>query len=296
MMFVVYLGLLMSIAFITLMEQKVLGYVHIRKGPNKVNFIGWLQPFSDAGKLFSKGVIFFYQTSFMVYLFSPLVMMFLMLVLWCSHSWGVYNFSLGLFFFFCLVALGVYPLIFCGWSSNSKFSILGCLRAVAQSISYEVCLITMVMSLYLVVESYSFSMMVYDQYYLYNFFFLYGLSMMLLMILVAELGRTPFDFIEGESELVSGFNIEFGSGLFAMVFMSEYGMIIFMSFFFMYGFFGEFMGVVMVMLGLMVSFIMIIIRGELPRTRYDKLMLLCWEVVLPLILMMFLGLGMGFLV
>lgn len=288
MLIIVYICILISVAFITLLERKYLGYTHLRKGPNKVAILGLGQPFSDAGKLFIKEFILLSKTSGFVYYLSPITILLIILSIWIRFPFFVYDFRFRVFFFFCCVAIGVYPLIIAGWASNSKYSILGSIRAVAQAVSYEVRLVLVVLGILIIVGRYSFERFLSIRNYRSLGFFLWPLFFLLLIILVAELGRTPFDFIEGERELVSGFNVEFGRGLFALIFIAEYGNIIFIRrvlvLFFFRGFF-NFLDIVFRVC--LLRSLIIFIRGELPRTRYDKLMSLAWEVCLPLSLRLF---------
>nr|YP_009318508.1 NADH dehydrogenase subunit 1 [Echinoderes svetlanae]APA17415.1 NADH dehydrogenase subunit 1 [Echinoderes svetlanae] len=288
MMIIVYLCVFLSVAFVTLLERKCLGYVHLRKGPNKVAFIGLGQPFADAGKLFMKEFMLLSKTAGLVYYISPMLMLLIMMCIWMSYPFYDIDFSFNIFFFFCCVAIGVYPLIVAGWSSNSKYSILGSMRAVAQAVSYEVSLILVVLSMLMLVGLYCYEGVLGVSVYVSLGYLLWPIFFLLLIMLIAELGRTPFDFIEGESELVSGFNVEFGSGLFALIFIAEYGNIIFMSSVMMMFFFGGVYNFIDSVLRIcLLSCLIIFVRGELPRTRYDKLMALAWEVCLPLSLSLF---------
>jgi len=205
---------LVGVAFLTLLERKALGYVHIRKGPNKVGFIGILQPFSDAIKLFTKEQTFPLTSNYISYYFAPVFRLFLSLLTWIILPYlrGLYSFELGLLFFLRCTRLGVYTVIIAGWSSNSNYSLLGGLRAVAQTISYEVSLALILLSFIFLVGSYNLINFYYFQNYLWILFLTFPLSIVWFTSCLAETNRTPFDFAEGESELVSGFNVEYRRG------------------------------------------------------------------------------------
>nr|WAX39284.1 NADH dehydrogenase subunit 1 [Bundoksia longissima] len=283
--FLLIIFVMVGVAFLTLLERKVLGYIHIRKGPNKVGFIGILQPFSDAIKLFSSEQVFPYMSNYLCYFFAPIFSLFLSLLVWfvIPYITGFISFELGLLFFLCCISLGVYTIMIAGWSSNSKYALLGGLRAVAQTISYEVSLALILLSFVFLVGSYNL-MKFYDfQIYLWLIFFTFPLSMIWMISCLAETNRTPFDFAEGESELVSGFNIEYSSGGFALIFLAEYASIMFMSMLFCIIFLGSDINTLFFYFSLsFMSFMYIWIRGTMPRFRYDKLMYLAWKSFLPL--------------
>nr|YP_010506484.1 NADH dehydrogenase subunit 1 [Mallota viridiflavescentis]QVL28773.1 NADH dehydrogenase subunit 1 [Mallota viridiflavescentis]UXF58150.1 NADH dehydrogenase subunit 1 [Mallota viridiflavescentis] len=275
---------LVSVAFLTLLERKVLGYIQIRKGPNKVGLMGIPQPFCDAIKLFTKEQTYPLMSNYISYYFSPIFSLFLSLLLWMCMPFFIklFSFNLGLLFFMCCTSLGVYTVMIAGWSSNSNYALLGSLRSVAQTISYEVSLALILLSFIFLINNYNMLSFYYYQKYLWFFFMLYPLVFIWLMISLAETNRTPFDFAEGESELVSGFNVEYSSGGFALIFLSEYASILFMSMLFSLIFLGGDVFNFMFYLKLMfISFMFIWVRGTLPRFRYDKLMYLAWKGFLP---------------
>nr|YP_009318498.1 NADH dehydrogenase subunit 1 [Pycnophyes kielensis]APA17405.1 NADH dehydrogenase subunit 1 [Pycnophyes kielensis] len=280
---ILVLGVLASVAFVTLLERKVMGYSHLRKGPNKVGFMGFLQPFADAGKLFMNMLLLGYKFVLVPYIMSVFVMVLVMLGSWVIFMWMSLGFYYSGFFFFCLVGLGVYPIIFSGWSSISKYSLLGSLRAVGQAISYEVCFILFFISMMMFCMGVSFEKLMFSQVYVSHMVGFWPFLLIFFILMLAELGRTPFDFVEGESELVSGFNVEYGSGLFAVIFVCEYGMILIMSGILTILFVG--FSKLFYFFLTMLSMIFIFIRVEVPRLRYDKLMSLAWEVYLPLSLL-----------
>nr|AXS64988.1 NADH dehydrogenase subunit 1 [Cucujoidea sp. 4 KM-2017] len=299
---ILIVGVLVSVAFLTLLERKLLGYIQIRKGPNKVGYLGLLQPFSDAIKLFSKEMIFPLMSNFMFFIFSPLVNLLLSLLLWLVMPFYFYflKFNLSVLYFFCLSSMAVYTIMISGWSSNSIYSLLGSIRSVAQTISYEVSMFLVMLSYLLMICSLNFYLFLSFQKFLWMIFLMLPLSIIWFVVSLAETNRTPFDFAEGESELVSGFNIEYSSGSFAMIFLAEYSSILFMSMLsvmmFMGGNFNSFMFFFKLVF---LSFMWIWIRGTLPRFRYDKLMNLNWKIFLPVslnFLIFYFGLKLMFLV
>nr|CAH59882.1 NADH dehydrogenase subunit 1 [Zygaena filipendulae gemina] len=279
------LGVLIGVAFLTLLERKVLGYIQIRKGPNKVGIIGILQPFSDAIKLFTKEQTYPMFSNYMSYYFSPVVSFVLSLMIWLliPYYFNMISFNLGIMFFFCCTSLGVYSVMIAGWSSNSNYALLGGLRSVAQTISYEVSLVLIMMSSIIFVMD--FNLILFNEYQsiVWFFFLMIPLSLCWFSSSLAETNRTPFDFAEGESELVSGFNVEYSSGGFALIFMAEYSSILFMSMFFCLMYLGGYYLNLFFYLKLVfISFLFIWVRGTLPRYRYDKLMYLAWKSYLPI--------------
>nr|APX40316.1 NADH dehydrogenase subunit 1 [Phratora vulgatissima] len=278
---------LIGIAFLTLLERKVLGYIQIRKGPNKVGFMGLIQPFSDAIKLFTKEQTVPLMSNFNLYYLSPIMNLFLSLFLWmCMPFISInFNFDLSFLFFLCISSLSVYTIMLAGWSSNSNYSLLGSLRSVAQTISYEVSLIIILLSFLFLIMSLNIIDLMLFQEYIWFLFLMMPLCMMWLVSSLAETNRTPFDFAEGESELVSGFNVEYSSGGFAMIFLAEYGNILFMSMMCCFLFLGgNLLSYLFFMKLTFMSFLWVWVRGTLPRFRYDKLMYLAWKSYLPIAL------------
>nr|URX54005.1 NADH dehydrogenase subunit 1 [Epicalotermes sp. 2 AB-2022a] len=286
---------LVGVAFLVLLERSVLGYVHVRKGPNSVGLVGLFQPFSDAISLFTSEQYFPLVSNYLCYYFSPVFSLFLSLLVWVLVPYysGLFSFELGLLFFLGCTSLGVYTVMVAGWSSNSNYSLLGGLRSVAQTISYEVSLALIMLSFVFLICGYNLVDFYYFQFYLWLIFFTFPLSLVWFISCLAETNRTPFDFAEGESELVSGFNIEYGAGGFALIFLAEYASILFMSLLFCVVFLGCDLHSLMFYVKLsFISFMFIWVRGTLPRFRYDKLMYLAWSIFLPLslnYLLFFLG-------
>nr|YP_009947919.1 NADH dehydrogenase subunit 1 [Coenomyia ferruginea]QOI08135.1 NADH dehydrogenase subunit 1 [Coenomyia ferruginea]UDF83768.1 NADH dehydrogenase subunit 1 [Coenomyia ferruginea] len=289
--------IMVGVAFLTLLERSVLGYIQIRKGPNKVGFVGIPQPFCDAIKLFTKEQTYPLLSNYISYYFSPIFSLFLSLLVWMCIPLFVklFSFNLGLLFFLCCTSLGVYTVMIAGWSSNSNYALLGGLRAVAQTISYEVSLALVLLSFVFLIMGYSLFNFYFYQVYLWFLFIGFPLALVWFASCLAETNRTPFDFAEGESELVSGFNVEYSSGGFALIFLAEYASILFMSMLFSVIFLGGDIYSLFFYLKLVfISFLFIWARGTLPRFRYDKLMYLAWKCFLPFSLnyiMFFIGLS-----
>lgn len=283
--------ILIGVAFLTLLERKVLSYIQIRKGPNKVGFIGILQPISDAIKLFFKEHIIPIISNYIIYIITPIIGLINSLLIWSVFPFLIncVSFNFGFLFILCCIRIGVYTIILTGWSSNSNYALLGCIRSIAQSISYEVRLILIILCPILIIERFN----------LINFFYIQNLLWLIILILpvslcwisssIAETNRSPFDFSEGESELVSGFNVEYRGIGFAFIFLSEYSRIIFIRLLFCLIFLGgkidSFFFPIQVSI---LAFLFIWVRGTLPRYRYDKLIYLAWKCYLPVILNLFL--------
>nr|YP_009654744.1 NADH dehydrogenase subunit 1 [Catacanthus incarnatus]QCI09299.1 NADH dehydrogenase subunit 1 [Catacanthus incarnatus] len=282
---------LICVSFVTLLERKVLGYVQLRKGPNKLGMMGLLQPFSDGLKLFFKEQIFPYKSNYFIYYISPIFLLFLSFILWCLFPFlfNIYNFDYGILFFMVCTGMGIYGVMLSGWSSNSNYALLGSLRSVAQVISYEVSMILIMLCYILFVGSYNLLDFMYYQEMCWFLFLCLPLFFCWLSSCLAETNRSPFDFAEGESELVSGFNVEYSSGGFAFIFLSEYMNIIFMSLLTVIIFFGcDLWSLLFYIKTMIIVFWFIWVRGVLPRFRYDKLMYLTWKLFLPFSLNVFL--------
>lgn len=281
------LFILLGVAFFTLFERRILGYIHYRRGPNKVGYLGLFQPFSDALKLFSREFYFLTFGNYLIYYFVPLLGLTISLLFWLLYPifFNIISFNFGLLFFLCCSGLGVYIIIIAGWSSNSIFSMLGCLRSVAQRISYEVCFFLVVICLIFYIESFNLIDLYFVQLNIWIIFLSFPLFFVFFSCILAECNRTPFDFAEGESELVSGFNLEYRSFSFSLFFLSEYRRIIFISFLMGLLFFGgDYFSFFFFLKVLFLVYCFIWVRGTFPRYRYDKLIYLSWRCYLPLAL------------
>jgi len=278
----------LSVAFFTLFERKVIGLFHIRVGPNKVSFIGLLQPLLDAFKLLSKQIITPLQSNKLVYHFRPHLALSLSLFMWLTIPTSYYFLSINyrLVIFFCIGSVMVFAVLLSGWASNSKYSLIGRLRSVAQSISYESVFRTLIVILIILIFSYSIRSLFNQS----SIIFLLFLPVWVICTL-AETHRAPFDFSESESELVSGFNTEYSGAYFAFIFLSEYAILLYSCILITYIFFRwliPFNFVTFTVFTLFFSFFFTWIRITYCRFRYDILIIISWKILLPFTLSFFL--------
>nr|YP_010322030.1 NADH dehydrogenase subunit 1 [Rhinolophus marshalli]UKP81760.1 NADH dehydrogenase subunit 1 [Rhinolophus marshalli] len=286
--------ILLAVAFLTLIERKVLGYMQLRKGPNVVGPYGLLQPIADAIKLFTKEPLRPLTSSISMFIIAPVLALTLALTMWTPLPMPhpLINLNLGVLFMLAMSSLAVYSILWSGWASNSKYALIGALRAVAQTISYEVTLAIILLSVLLLSGSFSLSTLITTQEHTWLIFPSWPLAMMWFISTLAETNRAPFDLTEGESELVSGFNVEYAGGPFALFFLAEYANIIMMNIFTTTLFLGAFHNPLMpelytanfVLKSLLLTISFLWVRASYPRFRYDQLMHLLWKNFLPLTL------------
>ena len=289
--------LLISVAYFTIAERKIMGIIQRRKGPNVVGFLGLMQPFADGLKLFAKETILPSNSNLIVFLIAPILTFFLSLMGWAviPFSEGVVlsDLNIGILYLLATSSLGVYGIVMAGWSSNSKYPFLGALRSAAQMISYEVSIGIILITVLLPVGSLNLTDIVLAQKDVWFIIPFFPIFVLFFISSVAETNRHPFDLPEAEAELVSGYNVEYSSVGFAFFFIGEYANIIFMSALNSILFLGgwlppfEFLGflpgaLLFAMKILFFIFLFIFIRAILPRYRYDQLMSLGWKVFLPL--------------
>uniref|UniRef100_A0AAU6QGW3 NADH-ubiquinone oxidoreductase chain 1 n=1 Tax=Prionospio sp. 6 MH-2023 TaxID=3059274 RepID=A0AAU6QGW3_9ANNE len=282
----IFLLILLAMAFFTLLERKILGYIQTRKGPNKVGIMGLPQPFADAIKLFVKEQAHPLMTNYTPFYFAPILSLFLALFLWSLYPTSTPSsiLTFGILLFLCISSLNVYATLLAGWSSNSKYSLIGALRSIAQTISYEVSMSLILLASLLLSQSYNFISPAFLQ-ISWPMILILPMFIIWFITMLAETNRTPFDLAEGESELVSGFNTEYSSGPFALIFMAEYTSILAMSMFttalFSSSGLSSISDLLFSMKTLFFASLFIWVRGTLPRMRYDRLMALTWKSFLP---------------
>nr|WBU93441.1 NADH dehydrogenase subunit 1 [Stercorarius maccormicki] len=286
--------ILIAVAFLTLVERKILSYMQARKGPNIVGPFGLLQPVADGIKLFTKEPIRPSTSSPFLFLMTPMLALLLALTIWIPLPlpFSLTDLNLGLLFLLAMSSLAVYSILWSGWASNSKYALIGALRAVAQTISYEVTLAIILLSVIMLSGNYTLNTLAITQEPLYLVFSSWPLAMMWYISTLAETNRAPFDLTEGESELVSGFNVEYAAGPFALFFLAEYANIMLMNTLTTILFLNpsslnlsqELFPMVLATKVLFLSSGFLWIRASYPRFRYDQLMHLLWKNFLPLTL------------
>nr|YP_010956588.1 NADH dehydrogenase subunit 1 [Xenolepidichthys dalgleishi]WMY89681.1 NADH dehydrogenase subunit 1 [Xenolepidichthys dalgleishi]WNH22401.1 NADH dehydrogenase subunit 1 [Xenolepidichthys dalgleishi] len=287
---------LLAVAFLTLIERKVLGYMQLRKGPNIVGPYGLLQPIADGVKLFIKEPIRPSTSSPALFIFSPALALTLALILWAPLPlpFPMIDLNLGVLFMLALSSLAVYSILGSGWASNSKYALVGALRAVAQTISYEVSLGLILLSVILLSGGFTLQTFNITQEAIWLVLPAWPLATMWYISTLAETNRAPFDLTEGESELVSGFNVEYAGGPFALLFLAEYANILLMNTLSAILFFGastitnftELTSTNIMVKAALLSMVFLWVRASYPRFRYDQLMHLVWKNFLPITLAM----------
>ena len=291
--------LLISVAYFTIAERKIMGAIQRRRGPNVVGYIGLLQPLADGLKLFAKETTLPTSANIGIFLLAPSLAFILSLIGWSviPFSEGVVlcDMNLGILYLFAVSSLNVYGILFAGWSSNSKYAYLGALRSAAQMISYEISIGFTVLNVVICAGSFNLSTIVLAQQKIWFIVPLLPIFIIFYVSMLAETNRHPFDLPEAEAELVSGYNVEYSAMTFALFFLGEYANMLLMSTFSAILFLGGWLppfdnflfnwipSPVWLSLKIIIGVIFFIVtRATLPRYRYDQLMYLGWKCFLPL--------------
>lgn len=299
---VLIVPILLSVAFITIIERKVLAAIQRRVGPNTVGYYGVLQPFADALKLLVKeNVVPSQATTFMFYL-APVISLVFSLLNWAIIPFGdglvLVDIELGVLYTLAISSIGIYGVLFAGWSANNAYTFIGSLRSTAQIISYELILSSAIICVLFLSNSFNFSKIVENQKIIYNFIPLFPIFLIFLVSILAETNRTPFDLPEAESELVGGFFTEHASVVFVFFFLAEYSSIVFISALTSIIFLGGYnipelfinnsyiniSALVLAFKTCLITFFFVWIRATLPRLRYSDLISFCWSKILPLVI------------
>lgn len=293
---VIILPILIGVAYMTLVEREVLGSIQRRKGPNVVGVAGILQPLADGLKLMLKEVILPTNVNIILFILAPVITFTCAMLYWAilPFSKGIVytDLNIGILFIYAISSLSVYGILISGWASNAKYPFLGSIRSVAQMISYELSIGTILATIFLCVGSLNITKIVLAQKHIWFFIPLFPSFIIFFISLLAECNRHPFDLPEAEAELVSGFNTEYSAMGFALFFIGEYGNIINMSTLIVILFFGGWLPLFnltfipgVFWLFLKVAFFVVlyvVVRGAYIRFRYDQLMHLGWNSLLPL--------------
>nr|YP_009138136.1 NADH dehydrogenase subunit 1 [Calliarthron tuberculosum]AKG26267.1 NADH dehydrogenase subunit 1 [Calliarthron tuberculosum] len=299
--FTIVLPLIISVAYMTLAERKVMAAMQRRKGPNVVGVFGLLQPWADALKLFVKETILPSSANLLIFVLAPVLTFLLALISWCVLPLGegmVYSdINVGVLYILAVSSLGVYGIIMAGWASNSKYAFLGALRSAAQMVSYEVSLGLILINVLLCAGSLNFSDIILAQESIWYLVPLFPSFFMFYISILAETNRAPFDLPEAEAELVAGYNVEYSAMGFALFFLGEYANMILMCSLATALFLGGWLPIFnflpfywispTIWFSLKTTFLLftfIWVRSSLPRYRYDQLMRLGWKIFLPLAL------------
>jgi NADH:ubiquinone oxidoreductase subunit H len=297
---IVLVPVLLAVAFMTIIDRKVMGSMQRRVGPNVVGYYGVLQPFADALKLVVKEQVIPSQATKSLFFLAPLLTLIFSLLGWGVIPFGegltLSDFSLGIFYSLALSSIGVYGILFAGWSANSKYAFLGSLRSTAQMISYELIYSAAVLTVILLCGTFNITEIIEAQQSVWYIVPLLPIFLLFYISALAETNRTPFDLPEAESELVAGFMTEHSGMIFVFFFLGEYCSIVLMSTFTAILFLGGYnlpelftnttfinlQSIALAFKAVLIMFLFVWIRATLPRMRYDGLMTFCWTGMLPM--------------
>ena len=290
--------LLLSVAYFTIAERKIMGIIQRRKGPNVIGFLGLLQPLADGLKLFAKETILPSNSNLVVFLIAPILTFILSLLGWAvipfSEHIVLADLNVGILYLLAVSSLSVYGILLAGWSSNSKYPFLGALRSAAQMISYEVSIGFVIINVTICTGSFNLSNIVLSQKNVWYILPFFPMFIIFCISMLAETNRHPFDLPEAEAELVSGYNVEYSAMTFALFFLGEYANMLLMSSFVSILFLGGWLPLIDIFplnilpgsfwfsLKIILGVIFFIVtRATLPRYRYDQLMHIGWKCFLP---------------
>jgi NADH-quinone oxidoreductase subunit H len=294
---IIIVPLLISVAYFTLAERKILGSIQRRRGPNVIGVFGLLQPLADGLKLFVKEALLPSSSNKILFIVSPMITFIISLLGWGIIPYDKYStlaeLNMGVLYIFAVSSIGVYGIIMSGWSSNSKYAFLGALRSAAQMVSYEVSIGFILCVIIIVVGSYNLQDIIFCQTNVWFLFTFFPLFLIFFISGLAETNRHPFDLPEAEAELVSGYNVEYSGMSFALFSLGEYSNMLLMSSLCVILFFGGWLPPLMILsfipgsfwFGVKICFFVILfvwVRAALPRYRYDQLMNLGWKTFLPI--------------
>ncbi len=305
---VIVVPLMLSVAYLTYAERKIIGYMQVRIGPNRVGPRGWLQPIADAVKLLFKEIIIPSNANHFLFIIAPILAIAPALAAWAvipfMEGWALADINAGLLYILAMTSIGVYGVIIAGWASNSKYAFIGALRSAAQIVSYEIAMGFALVGVLMAAGSLNLGQIVQAQNgSVLHWFWLPLLPLLLIYFIsgVAETNRSPFDLAEGESEIVAGFHVEYSGMLFAIFFLAEYANMILIaaltSIMFLGGWLSPFQGTFLeaafawvpgvlwfIMKTAFFLLFFLWFRATFPRYRYDQLMRLGWKVFIPITL------------
>lgn len=293
---IIIIPILISVAYFTLAERKIMGAIQRRRGPNLIGIFGLLQPLADGLKLLIKETIIPSNSNKNLFIISPLLTFIISLIGWCIIPFNNFAFfsdtNISLLFLFAISSLGVYGIIISGWSSNSKYAFLGALRSTSQMVSYEVSIGLIIIIIVLCSGSFNLQIIIKSQDNLWYILSFIPLFLMFFISGLAETNRHPFDLPEAEAELVSGYNVEYSAMGFALFSLGEYSNMLLMSSLNVILFFGGWLPLInitfisnSIWFGIKICFFVILfiwMRAALPRYRYDQLMNIGWKIFLPI--------------